>query len=207
MRRCGPGIVDEEPACVGVGTHQDGGNYVGTDLPQAVSSATYNAANQLTQWGTSSLTYDANGNLTSDGVTTYTWNARNQLASLGNAQVTASFRYDAFGRRVGKTVNGVATDYLFDGANPVQELSGGAPTANLLTGLGVDEYLTRTDATGTHTFLEVLVTRRRNVRKTPGYVCLGIVAIRLHSLTLSTLFVGHERGKPCKRRKKPSRCC
>jgi uncharacterized caspase-like protein len=35
----------------------------------------------------------------------------------------------------------------------VQELSGGTPTANLLTGLGVDEYFTRTDAAGVRNFL------------------------------------------------------
>ncbi len=44
-----------------------------------------------------------------------------------------------------------ATQYLYDGLNPVQELNGAAPpvpTANLLTGLGVDEYFTRTDSSG-----------------------------------------------------------
>src|SRR5216684_5519013 len=51
-----------------------------------------------------------------------------------------------------KTVNGTTTQFLYDGFNPVQELNGAAPpspTANLLTGLSIDEYLTRTDtATG-----------------------------------------------------------
>jgi RHS repeat-associated protein len=35
---------------------------------------------------------------------------------------------------------------------PVQELTGGTPTANLLTGLGVDEYFTRTDAGGVRNY-------------------------------------------------------
>jgi RHS repeat-associated protein len=35
----------------------------------------------------------------------------------------------------------------------VQELAGGTPTANLLTGLGVDEFFTRTDSTGGRTYL------------------------------------------------------
>ncbi len=35
----------------------------------------------------------------------------------------------------------------------MQELSGGTPTANLLTGLGVDEYFTRTDGAGTRNLL------------------------------------------------------
>src|SRR3712207_8414646 len=49
-----------------------------------------------------SLTYDANGNLTGDGARTYAWNARSQLASINGGGTTASFQYDAFGRRTRK---------------------------------------------------------------------------------------------------------
>ena len=80
-----------------------------------------------------SFSYDDNGNLTSDGVRTYTWNARNQLASL-TGPVNGSFAYDGFGRRRSKTIGGTTTQFLYDGFNPVQELSSGTPTANLLTG-------------------------------------------------------------------------
>jgi len=51
-------------------------------------------------------------------------------------------------------VNSAQTDALYDGLNPVQE--GALPTtpaANLLTGLGVDELFTRTDAAGLRAFL------------------------------------------------------
>jgi hypothetical protein len=44
-------------------------------------------------------------------------------------------------------------DGIYDGANPVQELSGSTVTANLLTGLGVDERFTRTDSSATANFL------------------------------------------------------
>ncbi len=132
---------------------------VGT--PQAASTATYNVNNQLTQWKGASLTYDANGNLTSDapfasrmmfrdGTNTYTWNARNQLLSISGG-VTANFQYDPFGRRVSKTIVGT-TQYLYDGANPVQEISGTSASANLLTG-GVDEYFQQTDSAGARNFL------------------------------------------------------
>src|SRR5712692_2289640 len=122
-----------------------GGSYARTNTPRAASSATYNVNNQLTQWKGASLTYDANGNLTSDGTNTYTWNARNQLVAISGA-VSASFQYAPFGRRVSKTIVGM-TQYLYDGANPVQELSGTTASANLLTG-GVDEYFQRTDSVG-----------------------------------------------------------
>jgi RHS repeat-associated protein len=67
--------------------------------------------------------------------------------------VNASFAYDGMGRRRAKTVAGTTTQFLYDGLNPVQELSGGSPVANLLTGLGIDEYFARTDAAGVREFL------------------------------------------------------
>lgn len=132
---------------------QVGGTWARTGLPQAVTSATYNAANHQLTFGGQSLTYDLNGNLTSDGSTTYTWDARNRLVSLSGPGVTASFQYDPLARRTRKVVNATTTDFLHDGVNPVQELSGASPLANILTGLGVDEYLTRTDSAGSRHFL------------------------------------------------------
>ena len=61
-----------------------GGSLASTQLPTAVSSATYNANNQLTQWGSTSMTYDLNGNTLNDGMNSYTWNARNRLVSANN---------------------------------------------------------------------------------------------------------------------------
>src|SRR6266699_236707 len=127
-----------------------GGSYARTGTPQTASAATYNANNQLTQWKGATLTYDANGNLTSDGTNSYTWNARNQLVTISGG-APASFQYDPFGRRVSKTIGGT-TQYLYDGANDVQDLSGTTASANLLTG-GLDEYFQRTDLAGTLNFL------------------------------------------------------
>jgi RHS repeat-associated protein len=128
------------------------GTWARTGLPLAVASATYNAANQQVTFGGQALTYDFNGDLTSDGVTTYTWDARNRLASLSGPGITTTFQYDPLGRRPSKTVNGTTTTFLYDRLNPVQEQQGGSPTANLLTGLGIDEYLTRTDSAGQRGF-------------------------------------------------------
>ena len=129
-----------------------GGTYARTGLPAALASATYDDANQVATFGGTSFTYDDNGNLTSDGVRSYTWNARDQLASL-SGPVNGSFAYDRFGRRRSKTIGGTTTQFLYDGLNPVQELSGGTPTANLLTGLGIDEFFSRTDAAGVRDLL------------------------------------------------------
>lgn len=127
------------------------GSFARTGIPMPVSSATYNLNNQLVGWGGTSLSYDLNGNLASDGAHTYTWDARSQLKQVDGG-ATASFTYDPFGRRVSKSVLGAGTSFLYDGKNPVQELSGATVTANLLA-TTLDEYLARTDASGTRYFL------------------------------------------------------
>ena len=129
-----------------------GGSYARTGLPAALTSATYDDANQIANFGGTAFTYDSNGNVTSDGVRSYTWNARNQLASL-TGPVNGSFAYDAVGRRRSKTIGGTTTQFLYDGGNTIQELSGGSPVANLLGGLHVDESFTRTDAAGARHYL------------------------------------------------------
>jgi RHS repeat-associated protein len=65
---------------------------------------------------------------------------------------TGTFVYDPFGRRVSKTILGSTINFFYDGENPVQELSGATPTANLLSGT-IDEYFTRTDSAGIRSFL------------------------------------------------------
>jgi RHS repeat-associated protein len=57
--------------------------------------------------------------------------------------LTANFKYDAFGRRIEKTVNGKAIQYLYDGIDIVQEIEGGTVLANYLRTLSIDEPLAR----------------------------------------------------------------
>ena len=126
-------------------------------IPPALTTVSYNANNQQTTFGTNTETYDLNGNLatvTDAGVTaTYTWNARNQLTGIATTGFAASFTYDSFGRRTGRTVQGVVTNFVYDGLNPVQEKAGATVTGNLLTGLGIDEFFTRTDGVGSRALL------------------------------------------------------
>ena len=50
-------------------------------------------------------------------------------------------------------MNAAQTDFLYDRATPVQELSGGMPIENMLTGLGIDEYFVRSDSVSSQTIL------------------------------------------------------
>jgi RHS repeat-associated protein len=111
-------------------------------LPNAVASASYDAANEQTQFSGATLTYDQNGNLTNDGTNTYTWDARNRLTAISGG-VTASFSYDALGRRVSKTINGEPKQFLYDGNDVVAELSGGTVSASYVRSLDIDDPFIR----------------------------------------------------------------
>jgi RHS repeat-associated protein len=131
-------------------------------LQETPFSATYDAANRLAsitlRGELFTLSYDANGNLISksgptSGTTTYNWNARNELVGLSGPSGTASFTYDALGRRIEKTVNGVTTGFLYDGAQAIAELKGTALDTVYHTGIAIDEVLARYGASGDKTLL------------------------------------------------------
>lgn len=131
-----------------------GGSLFQSVLPAAVTSASYDAANRLTQWvtpnGGTTPSWDANGNLASDGARSFTWDARNRLVGIAGG---TSFTYDARGRRASTTLGGQTRSYLYDGVDPVAESVGSAISAGLLTGMGADERFTRTTAAGTATYV------------------------------------------------------
>lgn len=132
-----------------------GVNLVKSVLPGAVTTATYNADNQLTKWvtgaGRINPTWDANGNLTNDGTSVYTWDARDRLLAVGSV---ASFAYDAAGRRLSLTAGGSTAYYLYDRLNPVAILGGsGGATTQLLTGLNLDERFAATTSGTTESYL------------------------------------------------------
>ncbi len=122
-----------------------------------VSNILYNAANQMLTFDTDNITYDANGNMTSRingcGTTTYAWDARNRLTGINGfktdcSALTASFIYDALGRRIHKTINGSTIQYVYDGRNIVQEIENGLPTVDYIRTLNIDEPLARIESNG-----------------------------------------------------------
>jgi RHS repeat-associated protein len=127
-------------------------------LPSAISNTSYNNANEMLTLGDKAMTYDANGNLLSVtdtcGTTNYMWDARNRLTEINGYKpdcsvLTALFQYDAVNRRTGVTVNGITTQYVYDGLDIIQEMQNGAITANYMRTLNIDEPLMRLKADGT----------------------------------------------------------
>ncbi len=133
-----------------------GGSFARTLLPEAVPSATYDAANRQLAFGAQAMTFDDNGNLLTQtdasGTTTYTWDARNRLTGLSGPAVAASFAYDAVGRRAVKTISGNDTGFQYDGLDIAQE-SGGTGPVSYIRSLSIDEALVRTDSTGSAYYL------------------------------------------------------
>lgn len=78
----------------------------------STNSYTANALNQYTAVGAVTPSYDGNGNLTADGTFTLGYDAENRLTSASGAGNTASYTFDAQGRRKTKTVNGSTTVFV-----------------------------------------------------------------------------------------------
>ena len=115
-------------------------------------TVTYDAADHMLTFTLTSsgeifnLAYDDNGNLvskTNGQATTYTWNTRNWLTAITRPGLTASFAYDALGRRTEKNVNGQSVGFLYDGNQVIAELAGNTINVKLLSGIAVDEMLAR----------------------------------------------------------------
>jgi len=83
-----------------------------------VTNYVYNAADQLTSTTksgvTTTYTWDNTGNMLTKGSQTFTWNRAGRMTGLTNGATTASYRYNGDGVRLGKTLNGTATNYLQD---------------------------------------------------------------------------------------------
>ena len=129
-----------------------GGTWARTELPDALSGATYNATNhQLTSGADHSYLRPQR----------QPHERRHEHLHVGYPQPPRVHRrrkrgklqYDPLGRRTSKTINDTQTSFIYDGLNPVQEMNGPAVIATLLAGLGVDEYFTRTDSGGARYFL------------------------------------------------------
>jgi RHS repeat-associated protein len=90
------------------------------------------------------VTLDANGSTLSDPTgKTYNWDFENRLSSVfvpGTGTVT--FKYDPFGRRVQKSSPLGTTNYLYDGADIIEETDNTETVlARYAQGLGVDDPL------------------------------------------------------------------
>ena len=111
-----------------------------------VPNYNYNASNELTSNSNGSYTYDADGNtLTDANGRSFTWDFENRLTQAvvpGTNGGTTTFKYDPFGRRIQKSGPLGTTNYLYDGANIVEEVDNtGSVLARYARTTNIDEPL------------------------------------------------------------------
>ena len=144
-----------------------------------------NSLDQYQSVGGTPYTYDLAGNLTSDGVRTFGYDEESRLTSASGTLLTATYGYDALGRRIRKTVNGTKTLYVHDGEQILQELNAAEVVQAVYRyGAGLDQPLTMrrnnvpswylTDPIGTVT---AITDATGNVVESYRYDAFGEVAI------------------------------
>lgn len=69
----------------------------------------------LTEFNGKTISYDEIGNPTTIGNQSLSWNGR-QLQEITDSENTYTYLYNADGQRVSKTVNGVTTEYFYNGS-------------------------------------------------------------------------------------------
>jgi len=145
----------------------------GDSVQETPTTAIYDAANRMTSITlhpntanakSYNLSYDDNGNLVKkenstspNDRTDYTWDARNRLLGVTKQQsgqtLTASFAYDAIGRRVTRTIDSHTVHFLYDGVQAIGELTNGNIEVNLHTSLQIDDVIARYTAGSAKVYL------------------------------------------------------
>ncbi len=119
-------------------------------LPEAKTASAADAANRIEQMGAMSFAFDEEGQTTrktdATGMTQYEWDARGRMtrAALPDGE-SVSYSYDALGRRASRTLNGVTTRFLYDGADVVIDSGSDGSEVDYLNGVGIDNKLRQTN--------------------------------------------------------------
>ena len=94
--------------------------YTTGDLGEVLDTKTWTYGNNiwsdlLTSFNGQTITYDEIGNPLTIGSQTLSWNGR-QLRQIADGNNTYSYAYNVDGQRVSKTVNGITTEYFYNGS-------------------------------------------------------------------------------------------
>jgi RHS repeat-associated protein len=110
--------------CSGLSWTYDGwGNRTAQNVTGGSCFSSSNAGNTKNQLIGAPYQYDAAGNLLNDGNHTYTYDAENRITTVDGG-TTATYVYDAFGKRVGRTVSGRDDEYIYDNEGHINSVLG-----------------------------------------------------------------------------------
>ena len=110
-------------------SYDNGGNLLSKTVNSVVSNSyTYGDTewkDLLTGFNGTTITYDEIGNPQNwrDGMS-FTWVNGRQLGALQKGDLNVSYSYNSDGLRVSKTVNGVKTEYVWDGSSLIGQKTG-----------------------------------------------------------------------------------
>ncbi|MDQ6756302.1 MAG: DUF6531 domain-containing protein [Bacteroidota bacterium] len=102
-------------------TYDAVGNRITANLNGVFTSYNVNNLNQYTRAGSINFTYDGNGNQTFDGNFNMRYDAEGRKLADSVAGNVYRYQYDAFGRRIIKSINAVATNYIYAGLQQIEE--------------------------------------------------------------------------------------
>jgi len=132
-------------------TYDDNGNR----LTSLTNSFIYDDLNRLNESTTHNYTYDADGNLIQEKnkltseTKKYYYDSENRMtkyehlaSDISPIDITATYKYDIFGRRIQKNVNGAITNFFWENDTMTYELNDQyQPIRKYLTGSGgIDDY-------------------------------------------------------------------
>ncbi|MDZ7644677.1 MAG: PKD domain-containing protein [Woeseiaceae bacterium] len=112
------------------------GNRVGVNNETAL----YDAADRITDLGSTRYTHDADGYMTGRGDDTFVYSARGELLEAIVDGTTVDYDYDGLGRMTARTVNGETTEYLYGHPNALFLLTHTRAPDGTLTRYYYDEY-------------------------------------------------------------------
>jgi len=119
------------------------GNRTMVNTNSISTTLTQNNMNAYTSVGGQTMQYDGNGNLINDGHHTYQYNYRNRMVSVDNGS-TATYQYDALGRRIRKTSANVSIQYYYRGIQCLEDHFVNTDTTSVSTyiyGIAIDNIL------------------------------------------------------------------
>ena len=107
------------------------GNRTAANMNGINTTYTINNLNQLTSRNGTNFTYDSRGNLTYDGQFYKSYDAEGRLMKDSAAPTTViAYAYDAFGRRMIKSINGNTFRYTYSGVAQIEERNGSNTVLN-----------------------------------------------------------------------------
>ena len=122
------------------------GNWTSVTRNGVQETRSHNSVYELTSAGPDNFSYDAKGNLISKGSHLYTLDIDNHMQSLANSEVSfAEYSYDALGRRLSKTVNGVTITYVLCGKKVTAEYVNETLVTKYVWGSYIDDLIAQID--------------------------------------------------------------